>query len=73
MKKLHLSQSRNSLYFWPGAILSGIAILFFGWALLISSQDWVGQVIWGTLAGIIAVMSLAMAARDSRRTLRSGA
>jgi drug/metabolite transporter (DMT)-like permease len=70
MKALLLSESHNSLYFWPGVIVSAIAILFFGWAVLVSGQDWVGQAIWGTLAAVFAAVLLALAARDSRRTLR---
>jgi len=73
MRTLHLSGLRNSLYFWPGVTLSAIAIFFFGWAVLISSQDWVGQAIWAALATVIASACLVKAARESRRTLRAAA
>jgi hypothetical protein len=73
MKAPHLSKSHHSPYFGPGLALAAVATFFFGWALLISSQDWMGQAIWGALAGVIAVVLLTLAARDSRRTLRSAA
>jgi hypothetical protein len=73
MRTLHLGGLHDSLYFWPGVILSAIAIFFLGWAVLISSQDWVGQAIWGALAAMIASACLVKAARESRRTLRPAA
>ena len=71
MQALHLTESRKSLYFWPGVTLSAIALFFFAWAVLISAQDWLGQAIWGTLAAALALLFLAMAARNSHRALRS--
>jgi steroid 5-alpha reductase family enzyme len=65
---LHLSSVRNSLYFWPIAGVSAIAVFFFGWAVQISAQNWVGQAVWGGFAGIIALVLLTMAVRDARRT-----
>ena len=73
MNTFDLNESHNSLYFWPGVTLSAIAIVFFGWAVLISSQDWVGQAIWAALATVIASACLVKAARESRRTLRAAA
>jgi len=73
MKTLHLSESHKSLYFWPGVTLSVIAILFFVWGLMLFSENWMGQAIWGTLATVFAVVLLAMAVRDSRGTVRTAA
>jgi drug/metabolite transporter (DMT)-like permease len=73
MRTPHLSKSPDSPYFWPGVGLSVIGILFFAWAVLISSQDWVGQAIWGALATVIAVVLLAAAGRHSRRALSPAA
>ena len=61
MKTFRLNESQNSLYFWPGMTLSAIAIFFFGWAVVASSQDWLGQAIWGALAAVIALVCLAAA------------
>ena len=71
MQPLHLTESRKSLYFWPGVTLFAIALFFFAWAVLISAQDWLGQAIWGTLAAALGLAFLAMAARNSHRALRS--
>jgi hypothetical protein len=73
MRRLRVSHSHKSTYFWPGMILSAIAIFFFGWGILLFSENWMGQAIWGALATVIAVFLLAMAVRDSRRALRSTA
>jgi FtsH-binding integral membrane protein len=71
MQALHLTESRKSLYFWPGATLLATALFFFVWGVLISGQNWLGQAIWGTLAAVFALVFLAMAVRESHRTLRS--
>jgi len=71
MNTFDLNESHNSLYFWPGVTLSAIAIVFFGWAVLLSDQNWLGQAIWGSLATLIAAVCLTIAARESRRTLHS--
>ena len=68
MKALDLSQVRHSLAFWPAVGLSAIAAFFFGWAALISSQNWLGQAVWGVLATVIAMVLLVMALRESHRT-----
>jgi uncharacterized protein (DUF983 family) len=65
---LHLSEARDSLYFWPILTLSAIAVFFFGWAVQISAENWVGQAIWGALSTIIALVLLAMAVRAWHRT-----
>jgi len=67
MRRLHLSEFQKSVYFWPGMILSAIAIFLFAWGFLLFSEDWMGQAISGALATVIAVFLLAMAVRDSRR------
>jgi hypothetical protein len=64
----HLSDARDSLYFWPILTLSAIAVFFFGWAVQISAENWVGQVVWGGLSTLIALVLVAMAVRDSHRT-----
>jgi hypothetical protein len=64
---LHLSGVRNNFYFWPIAGVSAIAVFFFGWAVQISAQNWVGQAVWGGFAALIALVLLAMAVRDSHR------
>ena len=71
MQAPHLTESRKSLWFWPGVTLFATALFFFAWAVLISGQDWLGQAIWGTLAAVLALAFLAMTARDSHRALRS--
>jgi FtsH-binding integral membrane protein len=68
MKALDLSQIHHSLYIWPAAILSAFAVFFFGWAALISNQNWAGQVMWGGLAAVIATVLLVMAIRESNRS-----
>jgi len=68
MKTLDLSQVRHSLYFWPAVALSTLAVFFFGWAVLISNQDWAGQAMWGALATVFAMVLLVMAIRESHHT-----
>jgi hypothetical protein len=68
MKNLDLSEVRYSLYFWPAVTLSAIAVFFFGWAALISAENWVGQAIWGAAATLIAMVLLFTAIRASHRT-----
>jgi len=69
MKTLDLSEVRYSLYFWPAVALAGIAVFFFGWAALISTQNWVGQAIWGAAATLIAMTLLFTAIRASHHTV----
>jgi hypothetical protein len=64
----HLSEARDSFYFWPIVTLSAIAVFFFGWAVQISAENWVGQAVWGGLSTLIALVLVAMAVRDSHRT-----
>jgi hypothetical protein len=67
MRNLNLSQVRHSLCFWPAVMLSAIAVFFFGWAVVISSQDWAGQVMWGAVASVGAILLLFSAIRESHR------
>jgi hypothetical protein len=67
MRNLNLSQVGHSLCFWPAVILSVIAVFFFGWAVVISSQDWAGQVMWGAVASVAAILLLFSAIRESHR------
>jgi len=67
MRNLNLSQVGNSLCFWPAVVLSVIAVFFFGWAVVISSQDWAGQVMWGAVASVGAILLLYASIRESHR------
>jgi hypothetical protein len=65
---LHLTNVRHNFYFWPIAALSAVAVFFFGWAVQISAQNWIGQGVWGGFATIIALVLLAMAVREAHAT-----
>ena len=67
MRSLNLSQVGNSLCFWPAVVLSATATFFFGWAVVISSQDWAGQVMWGGVATVGAILLLFSSIRESHR------
>jgi hypothetical protein len=65
---LHLTNVRHNLFFWPIAAFSAIAVFFFGWAVQISAENWIGQAVWGGFATIIAMVLLAMAVREAHAT-----
>jgi hypothetical protein len=65
---LHLTNVRHNFYFWPIVALSAVAVFFFGWAVQISAQNWMGQAVWGGFATIIAMVLLAMAVREAHAT-----
>jgi hypothetical protein len=67
VRNLNLSQVGQSLCFWPAVVLSVIAVFFFGWAVVISSQDWAGQVMWGAVASVGAILLLYASIRESHR------
>jgi len=54
-----------SYYFWPGGALLALATVFAVWAGTLSGENWAGQVIWSTFFGVIALILIVLAYRES--------
>jgi len=56
----------SSYYFWPGAVMLALAAGMAVWAVMLSHEDWAGQVMWSVVFLVVAVVLVVLAWRESR-------